>query len=147
LPLLECWDRVRFHSAEKAEKNLKTVSEGLEVIEKIRRNLEKRSIDETEAEKLKRDVLKSVHDLFSNGVYTPEMELIVVPKPCELPIERRKMISFVHNSDDPDLYSVGDQGPSAQGDFSGTGVERHPNARKRAGTRKQLRKNAKSLRK
>jgi hypothetical protein len=60
--LLECWDRVRFHSAEKAEKNLKTVSEGLEVIEKIRRNLEKRSIDETEAEKLKRDVLKSVHD-------------------------------------------------------------------------------------
>jgi hypothetical protein len=88
--LLECWNRVRFHSAEKVEKNIKTVSEGLEVIEKIRQNLEKRSIDDAEAEKLKRDVLKSVHDLFSNGVYTPEMQLIVVPKPSQLPIEHKK---------------------------------------------------------
>jgi len=111
------------------------------------RLLEKRSIDKTEAKKLKRDVLKSVHDLYSNGVYAPETELIVVPKPSQLPIERQKMISFVHNSDDPDLCPVGDKGPTAQGDFSGTGVERHPSGRKRASTRKQPRKSAESLHK
>jgi hypothetical protein len=128
--LLECWNRVRFHSVEKAEKNLKTFSLGLEVIEKINQNLKHGSINETEAEELKRDV----------------MELIVVPKPSRLLTERRK-ISFVHISDDPNLYSVGDQGPSAHGGFYGTGVGWHPSARKRASNRKQPRKNAKSLRK
>jgi ABC-type cobalamin transport system ATPase subunit len=79
--LLECWNRIRFHSAEKAEKNIKTVSEGLDVIAKIEQNLEKRSIGEAEAARLKKVVLKYVNNLFNNGVYTPEMELIVVVKP------------------------------------------------------------------
>jgi hypothetical protein len=144
--LLECWNRVRFHSAEKAERNIKTASEGLDLMAKIQQNLEKRSIDETEAARLKKVVLKCVNNLFNNGVYTPEMELIVVVKPSQLPVERRKMIPYIRNTDDPDLYSTSNQGPSAVGDLSGAAVKRRPSATKKVGARKQPRKNTGSLR-
>ena len=128
--LLECWNCVRFHSAEKAEKNIKTASEGLDLMAKIQQNLGKRSIVEAEAARLKKVVLKCVNNLFNNGVYTPEMELIVVVKPSQLPVDRRKMISYIRNIDDPDLYSTSNQGPSAVGDLSGAAVKRRPNATK-----------------
>jgi hypothetical protein len=137
--LLECWNRIRFHSAEKAEKNIKTVSEGLDVLEKINQNLEKRSIDEAEAVRLKKVVLKCVNNLFGNGVYTPEMELVVIVKPSQLPVDRRKMIPYIRNSEDPDLYSS-DQIPPAIGGLSGTGVKRRSSVRKKTVARKSASK-------
>jgi hypothetical protein len=90
--------------------------------------------------RLKEVLLKSINNLFDNGVYTPEIELIVVLKPSQLQVERRKMIPYIRNSEDPDLYSTSDKMPSAGSGLSDTGVERRPSARKKTVARKSASK-------
>jgi hypothetical protein len=90
--MLECWDRVRFSKATKAEKSFKTFAEGLSVLNEIRDAVSKKAMSEAEGEKLKRNVLRNIDGLLSNGVYIPEMEVLDPIRPTALPIERKKLI-------------------------------------------------------
>jgi hypothetical protein len=91
--LLEVWDRVRFARANKLRASIKTVSEGLSVLNELKAAQEKKSITPEEAEKLKRNLLKSVDDLLNKGVYTSEMQESLPVKPTEIAFHRTKLIT------------------------------------------------------
>jgi hypothetical protein len=99
--LLEAWDRVRFARTSKMRASIKTASEGLAVLNELKAAQEKGAISAEEAEKLKRTVLKSVEDLFSKGVYIPEMEESIPVRPSEIPYQRTKLLTHYSGESSP----------------------------------------------
>lgn len=91
--LLQSWDRIRFGQSTKMSASIKTASDGLTLLTQIASAVTAGTLSATEGEKLRRTVVKSVDELFSNGVYTEEMEGNVPIPPSQLPVERRKLIA------------------------------------------------------
>jgi len=91
--LLQSWDRVRFARSAKTAASIKTASDGLTLLTQVNTAAEKGAITAEEAEKLRRTVIKSIDDLFHNGVYTRTMEESRPIQPSQLPVERRKLIT------------------------------------------------------
>ncbi len=98
--LLQCWDRVRHGPQHKLSASLKVASDGVTLLEQISAATEKNALTKEEAEKLRRTVIKGVEDLFAKGVYTPQMETQVQPRPSQLPVERRKLLAHHPTSTD-----------------------------------------------
>ena len=96
--LLEGWNRCRSAKATDASVSYKTALEGISVLEKLRIAEQSNSISAESAESLRRTIVKSIDDLFSNGVYTEVMEGQPNIVPSALPVERRKLLTH-HVSD------------------------------------------------
>lgn len=90
---LESWDRIRFSNEQKMEKSFKSVSDGLDLIDKIGKSADSKAISQEEAEKLKRTVVRSMDNLLHNGVYTPEVDERSPVRPSEISFERKLMIT------------------------------------------------------
>jgi hypothetical protein len=81
--LLQSWDRVRFGRSAKLSTSIKTASDGITLLAQISAAVTAGTISAAEGEKLRRTVVKNIDELFSNGVYTKEMEadVPILPKP------------------------------------------------------------------
>ena len=84
----------RFSRASNVRVSIKAVSEGLSVLNELKAAEDHKSISPEEAEKLKRNLLKSVDDLFTKGVYTSAMQDSVPTKPTEVEYRRTKLITY-----------------------------------------------------
>lgn len=91
--ILQSWDRVRFAKSAKTSASIKTASEGILLISQIATATEHGAMTPEEAEKMRRTVIKSIDDLFANGVYTKAMETVPPFQPDQLIVERRKLIT------------------------------------------------------
>jgi hypothetical protein len=96
--LLECWNRYRSAKATDTSVSFKTALEGISVLEKLQLAQQNSSVSAETAESLRRTIVKSTGDLFSNGVYTEAMEGQPNIVPSALPVERRKLLT--HHSPD-----------------------------------------------
>ncbi len=92
--LLESWDRIRFAKSQKINASLVTMSNGLSVLTDIEKAISSKSVSKEQGEKLKKDILKSVDSLFSNGAYISEM--ITVPMKVQqlLPSRQPAMLTY-----------------------------------------------------
>jgi hypothetical protein len=91
--LLECWNRYRSAKAWDTSVSYKTALEGISVLEKLQHAQKNNSVSAETAESLRRTIVKSIDDLFSNGVYTDGMEAQPNIIPSALPVERRKLLT------------------------------------------------------
>jgi hypothetical protein len=115
--LLECWNRYRTAKALDTSVTYKTAVEGIGLLEKLRAAEGKQSISPEAAESLRRTIVKSIDDLFSNGVYTDAMEGQPNLVPSSLPVERRRLLTHSASSDptvDGDRLN-GDEGDEIDG--------------------------------
>jgi hypothetical protein len=91
--LLECWNRYRSARAIDTSVSYKTAFEGITLLEKLQVAQQNNSVSAETAESLRRTIVKSIGDLFSNGVYTDAMEGQAIVVPSALPVERRKLLT------------------------------------------------------
>jgi hypothetical protein len=68
--LLQSWDRVRFGRSAKTSASIKTASDGLTLLTQLAAAVGTGAISNSEGEKLRRTVIRSIDDLFANGAYT-----------------------------------------------------------------------------
>jgi hypothetical protein len=101
--LLEGWNRYRSAKATDTSVSYKTALEGITVLEKLQLAQQNNSLSAETAESLRRTIVKSIDDLFSNGVYTDAMEGQTNIVPSALPVERRKLLTHVSDSKKDDL--------------------------------------------
>jgi hypothetical protein len=116
--LLECWNRYRSAKAIDTGVSYKTAIEGIAVLEKLQLAHQNNSVSAETAESLRRTIVKSINDLFSNGVYTDVMEEQTNVVPSALPIERRKLLTHRASNekrddsarpDDSDLHKIDEE--------------------------------------
>jgi hypothetical protein len=103
--LTEAWNSIRFPRSSKTRANIKAASESLTFINDISSACTNGALSPEEAEKLKRIALKSVEGLFAMGVYTPEMQETIPPRPNQVEFQRTKLISHYKESSPPGTES------------------------------------------
>lgn len=91
---LECWDRIRYRHGTLLHANSRAALEGLSVISEIQALQAKKAISDEEAEALTRGIVRNMQTLFKSGVYTSKMEEQRPISPSEIPVERKKLITY-----------------------------------------------------
>lgn len=88
------WNRIRFSAEEKYESKVRSAVSAIDLMSIINAGKANKTLTKTEAEKLKRTVMRSVEELFKNGVYTDEMQKTETASVDQIIHVQKEMIEY-----------------------------------------------------